>query len=712
MAQRDPRQVTALGSGGAEGAGMGPALLEALFTQSPAGLLVVDADLRIVRVNTASQGMRGASVSRLLGRPFTEVLSMSDPGSVEAMVRGVLDTGVPVADRLVQGRPPAESGREHIYSVSAFRLQDDDGRVLGVAASVVDVTGRERGRARAAVRNAARQGIGRSLDVITTCRELVDVAVPGFADIAVVDVLDAVVRGEEPPLGPLFGNEPMRRTAFASDSGESPAYRVGVLSRFPFPTPYTQSLTDLEPRLVTLDETTPWLAADPERGRAIRAAGAHCLIVAPLVLRGTVLGIAGFYRSTQSEPFDPDDLVLALELAARTALCLDNARRYTREHTIALTLQRHLLPHGPTPLTAAEVAHCHVPAEAGGGWFDAIPLSSARTGLIVGEVAGHGIHAATTMGQLRTAIHALAALDLEPDDLLARLNDTVVRLAQERAALPPSDPLRDQPLRATCLYAVYDPLTGDCTLTRSGHPAPVLAHPDGTTEIPDIPTGPPLGDVGAEGAPFAAARIQLARGSILALYTNGLLRTARSGAETALERLRQVLAHPDRGLDDLRDDAVYTLAPAPRTSDDAILLLARTGLLGEDQVATWTIPHHPEAVATARAHALRQLTDWNLAEDSLTTEVIVSELVTNAIRYGTPPVHLRLIKDHTLTCEVSDTSPAAPHLRHARTVDEGGRGLFIVAQLAQHWGTRYTQHGKTIWTEQPLGGPPGHETRR
>jgi len=705
-------QASVLEAGGAEGVGMAPALVEGLFTQSPVGLVVVDTDLRIVRINTASQGMRGASVEYLLGRPFTEALSMADPDAVEAMIRGVLNSGVPVQDRLVKGRPPTdERGRDHIYSVSAFRLRDSGAQVRGVAASVVDVTSREQHRARTSVRNAARHGIGRSLDVITTCRELVDVAVPEFADIAVVDVLDTVVRGEDPPLGPLFGNEPMRRTAFKSGRGDPTVYPVGALSRFPFPTPYTQSLNDLEPRLVLLDETTAWLAADPERGRAIRTAGAHCLIVAPLVLRGAVLGIAGFYRSTRPEPFDPDDLVLAMELAARTALCLDNARRYTREHTIALTLQRHLLPPGPTSQTAAEIAHSHVPAEAGGGWFDAIPLSSARTALIVGDVAGHGIHTATTMGQLRTAIHALAALDLEPDDLLARLNDTVIRLAWERATLPPADPLRDQPVRATCVYAVYDPITGACTLARSGHPAPVLAHPDGTTEIPDVPAGPPLGDEGAEGAPFAAARLQLAPGSILALYTNGFLRAARA-RDTALDRLRQVLAQPERDLGDLRDEAVYALRLAPGTGDDAILLLARTRMLSEDQVATWTIPHRPQAVATARASAVRQLQEWGLAEDSLTTELVVSELVTNAIRHGAPPVHLRLIKNHTLTCEVSDTSPAAPHLRHARTVDEGGRGLFIVAQLAQHWGTRYTQQGKTIWTEQALSGRHRRELQR
>ncbi|MEU2056366.1 SpoIIE family protein phosphatase [Streptomyces bungoensis] len=690
--------------GAGPGDEVGSALLEALFTQAPTGLVVVDGDLRIQRINTASRGMRGITAEGLLGHPVTDALNMADPAGVAAMTRGVLRTGVPVLDRLVRGRPPAETGPERVYSVSVFRLQARNGRVLGAVASVIDVTERERRRGRAAVREAARKRIGSSLDVTTTCRELADVVVPEFADTAVVDVLDAVVRGNDPPLGPLLGDEPMRRAAFKSATGRSRAFPGRDSSGFPFPTPYTQSLNDLEPRLVALDETTPWLAADPERGRAMREGGVHSMIVAPLVLRGAVLGMAGFYRSTRPEPFTNDDLLLAGELAALTAVCLDNARRFTREHTIALTLQRHLLPQGHAPLTAAEVAHFHRPAEVSGGWFDAIPLSSARLALTVGDVAGHGIHTATTMGQLRTAINTLAALDLDPDELLARLNDTVIRLAGERSALPPADPLRHEPLRAACAYVVYDPLSGDCAMACANYPPPVLVHPDGTSEIPDVPRGPSLGD---EEEPFAATRTVLASGSIVALSNDGFLDAYRTTSpDTARNRLRRVLSRPDRPLTELLDDAVYAIQAAQRPEADALLLLARTRILDEDQVATWTIPPHPEEVASARDRAVRQLADWDLTGNSLATEIIVSELVTNALRHGTPPVRLRLIKDRVLTCEVSDASPAAPHLRHARTLDEGGRGLFIVAQLAQHWGTRYTRSGKIIWTEQALSQHP------
>ncbi|MCF3960095.1 SpoIIE family protein phosphatase [Streptomyces fuscigenes] len=676
------------------------ALLEVLFTQAPVALLIVDTELRVRRVNTASDGIQGSTADDLVGRPVVEVINAMDTEDVEDMARTVLSTGAPVLDRLVSGRPTAEPHTEHVYSLSVFRLQESNGDVLGAVFSVIDVTEREQELARGAVRDAARKKIADSLDMVTICRELTEVTVPNFADTAMADVLDAVVRGDEPPLGPLLGDEPMRRTAFTSSTGLTQVHMLGETGRFPYPTPYTQSLNDLEPRLITLDETTSWLAADPERGRALREAGVHGMIVAPLVVRGAVLGITAFYRSARTAPFTADDVVLASDLAAFTAVCLDNARRFTREHTVALTLQRRLLPQGHAPQGAAEVVHFHRPAEASGGWFDAIPLSGARLALTVGHVAGRGIHAATAMGQLRAAINALAALDPEPDELLARLNDTVIRLAAERSALPPADPMHAEPLTASCTYVVYDPATGDCAIACADHPPPVLVRPDGIDESPEVPHGPPLG---GEHEPFAAARTRLPAGSVLALYNDGLSRAyGDTSPGTARDRLREVLSWRDRTLKGLRDEAVYSVKSVQRPEDEAVLLLARTRILNEDQIATWDVPPDPGEVARARDRAVRQLEEWGLTGNALATELIVSELVTNAIRHGAPPVQLRLIRDRFLTCEVSDTSPAAPHLRHARTLDESGRGLFIVAQLAQQWGTRYTGSGKTIWTEQSL----------
>ncbi|MGW3746855.1 SpoIIE family protein phosphatase [Streptomyces sp. NPDC005146] len=703
MADEDAMRRTPAG-GDAVG-WVGGAILDALFTQSPVGLHVLDTELRVVRVNTATRGMRGVSVEGLVGLPFAEAYAgLSAPDEVEAMLRDVLENGVPVREYLVRARMASEQGREGIGSVSVFRLQDAQGTVLGLAVTVVDVTEQEQARARKRVLNTVRERVGRTLDVIATCQELVDTLVPGFADIAMVDIVDAVVHGEESPTGPLAQDVALRRAAYrARDDLQAQDHPVSDVRSLNLLTPYAQAMSDFRPRLVPVSPGIPWL--DAARAGGVRAVGAHTLIVAPLVLRGTALGVLSLIRAGRSDPYNEDDSGLAADVASHTALCIDNARRFTREYTIAATVQRHQLPRYPASPSTVETAHLHVlGASGGGGWFDTIPLSGARTALVVGEVTGRGIQTATTMGQLRTVIRSLAALDLQPDELLARLNDTAVFLAAERAALHPSDPLHPQPLSANCVYAVYDPVTRTCTFARAGHTTPVIIRPDSSTEVPDSTPGPLLGS--AEGPPFAATTTDLAHGSILALYTPAILPTPPADSDGAPALLRDVLAQPGRPLQHLCNDILYSLRSKDRPGD-AVLLLARTRPFPAHSLATWLLDHDPTAAATARGHTRRTLADWNVDEDTAyAAELIVSELVTNAIRYGAPPLQLRLIKNRTLTCEVHDDAATSPRLRHARTVDEGGRGLFIVAQLAQRWGTRYTTEGKTVWSEQTLPTPP------
>ncbi|WUN28844.1 SpoIIE family protein phosphatase [Streptomyces sp. NBC_00316] len=691
-------------AGGDAGDWAGGAILDALFTQSPVGLHILDTELRVVRVNAAARGMRGVPVEGLTGLHFAEAYAgLSAPDEVEAMLRGVLESGVPVREHLVHRRLASEQGREACGSMSVFRLQDPQGTVLGLAATVVDVTEQEQARARLGALNAVRERVGQTLDVIATCQELVEALVPGFADFAMVDIVDAVVRGEESPTGPLAEDVALRRAALrARDGLQVPSYPLADMRSLNLLPPYAQAMSDLRPRLVLLSPDSPWL--DAPRARAVRAAGTHTLIVAPLALRGTALGVLSLLRTGGSDPYDEDDVGLAIDAASHTALCIDNARRFTREYTIAATVQRHQLPRYPASHSTVETAHLHVPGfSGGGGWFDSIPLSGARTALVVGEVAGSGIQAATTMGQLRTVIRCLAALDLQPDELLARLNDTAAFLAAERAALPPGDALHRQPLSASCVYAVYDPVTRTCTFAQAGHTPPSIIRPDGSTEVPDSTPGPLLGS--AEGPPFAATTTDLPHGSILALYISETLPAPPADSDGAPALLRDVLAQPGSPLKDLCDDILRTLRSKDRPGE-AILLLARTRPFPAHSLATWLLDHDPTAAAIARGHTRRTLADWNVDEDTAyAAELIVSELVTNAIRYGAPPMQLRLIKDRTLTCEVHDDSPVSPQLRHARTVDEGGRGLFIVAQLAQRWGTRYTTEGKTVWSEQTLPTP-------
>jgi serine phosphatase RsbU (regulator of sigma subunit)/anti-sigma regulatory factor (Ser/Thr protein kinase) len=592
--------------------------------------------------------------------------------------------------------------------------------------------------------------IGTTLDVARTAEELADVAVPQFADVVTVDLMTSVLDGGEsgsPGLA-AAAEAPMRRMTLRAlqSSGDLPTgafHPRGATVRFAPSTPQARAIasgtailqpepSDLPPepgdrpdagaaavRTAAPSPAGPMPAgvvpapetpAGPARDAATpAAAGQQSLITVPLRARGDVLGVAGFHRSGGREPFEEDDLALAEELAARAAVCIDNARRYTREHETALALQRSLLPRDLPEQSAVEVAHRYLPAQGGvgGDWFDAIPLSGGRIALVVGDVVGHGLHAAATMGRLRTAVHNFSALDLPPDELLGQLDDLVNRLDQDEA--PGRGGTRM--VGATCLYAVYDPVSGTCTLARAGHPPPALVRPTGGVEFLDLPAGPPLG---LGGLPFETAEFVLEEGSCLALYTDGLIRDRGRDIDVGLARLREALGSPGRSPEQTCDAVLEALLPT-HPEDDVALIVARLSTLDSGQVARWNLPADPTMVAQLRTAITRQLASWGLEEAAFTTELIASELITNAIRYGTEPIQVRLLRDRTLICEVSDGSSTSPRLRRASTTDEGGRGLFLVAQLAQRWGTRYTSSGKVIWTEQPLSAaasPPGDPTAR
>ncbi|MFE4718740.1 PP2C family protein-serine/threonine phosphatase, partial [Streptomyces sp. NPDC056728] len=270
-----------------------------------------------------------------------------------------------------------------------------------------------------------------------------------------------------------------------------------------------------------------------ERARQILDYGVHSLISVPLRARGVVLGLADFWRAETLEAFGEEDRSFAEELAARAAVAIDNARRYTRERTMAVALQRSLLPRRLPELSALEVSHRYLPAQAGvgGDWFDVIPLPGARVALVVGDVVGHGVHAVATMGRLRTAVHNFSALDMAPDELLAHLDELVARIDADEAAEE-----GHQITGATCLYAIYDPVSGMCTIARAGHFGPALVQPDDTVAFPDTPVSPPLGLGGA--LPFESAALRLPEGSRLALFTDGLLEDRDRDLDTSLDLLR------------------------------------------------------------------------------------------------------------------------------------------------------------------------------
>ncbi|MFF7162495.1 SpoIIE family protein phosphatase [Streptomyces sp. NPDC008086] len=530
--------------------------------------------------------------------------------------------------------------------------------------------------------------IGTTLDVRRTARELAETAVPRLADFVTIDLPEAVLRGEES----ADPHSDLRRAVVHGIRDGCPFSPVGKRIDYGPTAPQMRCLTSgqavLEP---DLQAAAGWLAQDPEHSGQLLS-HVHSLIAVPLVARGVVLGVAGFYRSEDPAPFGDDDRSLAQELATRAALSIDNARRYTRERTMVLALQRSLLPHGQPDQDAVEVAHRYLPAESdvGGDWYDVIPLSGTRVGLFVGDVVGHGLLSAATMGRVRTAARSFAELDFPPDEVLTHLDNLVGRLDREASAAEGAGIIG-----ATCLYAIYDPTSQQCTMARAGHPPPALVRPDGTVSFPDLPAGPPLG---LGGLPFEAAEIHLPEGSQLVLYTDGLIEDRHRDVDMVLDQLREVLAHSERGPDETCQAVLDTVAPA-HPYDDIALLVARTHALDPGRIATWDLPADPALVSEVRSSATRQLADWGLDEVAFAAELMLSELVTNAIRHGAGPIRVRLLHDRSLVCEVSDTSNTAPHLRRAATTDEGGRGLFLVAQLAESWGTRYTPEGKVIWAE-------------
>lgn len=664
------------------------AVLRTLFTHAPMALYVLDRELRALCSRDGAHGAAAPSdgVSGAPDLPAT--LGLEDSARERAVARGVLDSGEPVLQRLVRATPTGGTARPRNLSLSYVRLEGPDGEVLGLIASALDVTDRERALHRLRVLEAVRTTVGSQLEVTSVCRELADAVVPAFTGIVVVEVIDDVIRGEEPPLAPVDHEVPLRRAAF---KGVLSAHRVGGVRRLPDGTPFSRVLHDLRPRLVPVTADSAWLWADPARANAIAVSDAHSLIVAPLAVRGQALGVVSFYRHRDEEPFDEDDIALASDVCAHSALCVDNARRFTRERTIAATVKRRLLPQRPTVPSTLDVSQMHITGPGGGGaWFDVIELAGGRTLLVLGDVGGRGVATAATMGQLRTVIHALAALDLEPDELMARLNDTAVRLAEERTRLPSGDPLNREPLTAGCLIAVYDAVDHTCTMVRAGLSEPYLVLPGGEGASVAAPGGPVL--AGPDHAPFPATAFPMPAGSVLAVGNEDL----PSSGLALRALLREGVARP---LDELADDLAYRLRDRHET--EKLVLLARARGLPPDRVLTVPLAEDLSSVPAARSAVRGQLSEWDVdADAAFTTELIVSELVANAVRHGAPPFRLRLILDERLTCEVRDASTSVPHLKHARQIDEDGRGLFIIASVADSWGVRYHPLGKTVWARQ------------
>ncbi|MET7655758.1 MULTISPECIES: SpoIIE family protein phosphatase [unclassified Streptomyces] len=548
------------------------ALCERLINQSPIGLALLDPELRYLLVNPALERIDGIPAEDHVGRSLREATLLPDVDTVESALRQVLTTGTPLLDQYHVGRPPTDPDHEHAWSLSFYRLEDPGGRVLGAAASVVDVTERhraaaeaDRARRRLALIAEASTRVGTTLEVDRTAHELAEIAVPQLADVVAVDILDSALacrRSRRPDNGPelfralaLKAAHPTVALRAADPPGDVAAYEGDRL--------VTLCVHTGRPVLVRHvgERDIPRIARDAEAGALLARAGVHSYLAVPLIAHGEVLGALDLKRTSNPLPFDEDDVILAGELAGRAAVAIDNARWFESVRNTALTLQRSLLPDHAAHHTGLELASRYQPAQAtsevGGDWYDVIPLTDDKTALVVGDVMGNGIDAAATMGRLRTATCAYADLDLDPGSVLRHLDKITCDLEH---------------YIVTCLYAVYDPRTRQCRIANAGHMPPALAGPGHDPTLLELPAGAPLG-VG--GISFETTTVELTPGDLLVLYTDGLVETRQHPIDDRLAVLLTFLDEPGRPLEEICDLLLYGLRH-PDDHDDVALLIART----------------------------------------------------------------------------------------------------------------------------------------
>ncbi|MEW2282952.1 SpoIIE family protein phosphatase [Streptomyces sp. NPDC047841] len=557
--------------------GLDPAALDALVHHSPVSLALWDRDARCVWFNDSvhHQDLYGSGPE--LGGHVTDVVRARHPEFLERAMARVLRTGEPLLGHELWAAGPRSPVRR--YRVDLVRLDGSDGRPLGVCSVAVQAgPGQESGPL--CLLNAAKSRIGTDLDPLVTSQSLAETVVPDLADYVTIDLVQPVPLDKEPlrRLKPTGSGIPgFYRAAAASihDDLRESLWARGTPVYVPPASPFTTVLDRRRSYFEPVLDTSPgtWLDDDPDRARVIRRTGMHSLMIVPLQARGAVLGIAVFVRSENPIPFSAADLALAEELAARAALVIDNALRFTRGRTAALAIQRDLMPHHLSGGSTVEVATRYLPADThggvGGDWFDVIRLSDARVALVVGDVVGHGIHAAVTMGRLRATTRALSKLALPPEELLRLMDELALDAARDHCDDGTSMP---STFGATCFYGVYDPATRRCTMSSAGHPPPAIISPDGSVDFAEVPPGAPIG-VGL--GSYEAVEVELPERSVVGLYSDGLIETDRD-IDRGLERLRTALAGPVSSLDELCSSVIDTLVPEGPVDDDITLLLART----------------------------------------------------------------------------------------------------------------------------------------
>jgi serine phosphatase RsbU (regulator of sigma subunit) len=632
----------------------------------------------------------GTELSSLLAGPSSHTIALE--GLLSAALSGREGTAV-LTFRTRDGDP-----LDSVVTIQPMRSCDPS--LIGLVLIRIPPPSEGRFLDPAVMRHALLDGafkrIGGALDIDQLAREFVNIAVPHFCNTAGLAILESLVAGEELPADSPDGSQLLRRLAVAYDDGNSAwdaVFPTGEILRYPPGTPYTECMATGKPvRLKMGSDQAARIATSWLRRPVAQLLANTSLLLLPLAARDVTLGFVVCTRKDSYRAFDAYDTEIGMEFASRAAIFIDNARRYSRERATAVTLQRSLLPTGLSKPSSVEVRHRYLPGskliEVGGDWYESIALPGARVALVVGDVAGHGVRAAVTMGRLRTAIHTLAMLELSPAETLQQLNELMGDLGAR------------EPHFATCVYAVYDAVTGMLEVASAGHLPPLLVGPDGTNEFLSLTPAPPLG-IGS--GSVQSKFVPVTDGSLLVLYTDGLVENRTRDIDVGLRLLSEIFG-PGAAARPLEDLCRATLAGvySDQQRDDIALLMARLSRIPADNHVSWTLPAELTSARRARGLIRRPLTRWNLADLIPVTELLVSELVTNSVRYAQGMIGLRLVLEGGLVVEVTDDSAALPRLRHPDEDDERGRGLQVISQFAQRWGARRTATGKVVWCEQAL----------
>ncbi|MEV0581499.1 SpoIIE family protein phosphatase [Nonomuraea sp. NPDC050310] len=588
-----------------------------------------------------------------------------------------------------------------------------------------------------------------SLNVEETLKRVAEMLVPQFADHCFIELMegDRLVRrvsqhvqGWTPPPGTW------------KQVGSEISYQAGH---------YADTAMRRQETILVEDFASSSFPSPGEgSARLCGEVGMTSAIVAPLCVRGETLGLMylGLSNLTdrRSPHYDAFDRDFVGAIATRVALAIDNALLFEEERHTAESFQKHLLPRALPQLDGLDIAVRYYPAaplashgqgiqtQVGGDWYDVIPLSAGRVGIVIGDVEGRGAKAAAIMGQLRAALRAFAQDDKPPADILAKLDEWTRVISTPE--YDESGAEISVPPIVTCQYLVYDAWSRELSFANAGHAPPLVLRDGACEELEIKEVGQPLG-VRAKGMHadlvYKEETLTLPSGSALLLYTDGLVdrRPGResggrmpSDEETLGVLCEQLAKVADAPVERIADAA--TIAVPGEIDDDMAILVIRSSDT-DLHVEQRTFPAQPIMVGEARRMAADAFTEWNVPEERAELAcLLVSEVVTNVVLHAAsasiprrelvmegPPLPfeeswdvpgfeeeaigekeftLRIRRgEESVWVEVFDQDLRLPRIRSAGENDEGGRGLYLVDQLAKRWGSRPTKEGKAVWFEIP-----------